>query len=429
MNAWLRITCVAAMSLVAIYNILRVPNKELSPIGSNKIFLLALYPILLMLLIWCFKGYELSPDTEHILSWDVYEKAHPIAYGIIVKLLYGLFGSIKAIVVSQILLMAVACWAIIWFIYNHKLPWIYAVLGTAIVIYGTSYSFIFVIAIKDAFYYPFYIILMVGLCSWCLNESKRDFGFISIGLIGVSIFRYDGQLVVIGTLLALLIACRHSRKMWTMLALTGTTLLCMIFCNILLPKLLHADTKVGVGTKYAMPAELICEVVVHGGDITEEEKERISQVIMPIDKIRKFHSNFPEHWGQKYIWGRGEYSFARSLSGKGRDIIELFIPIASRNPKIVITHLLNRTHMLTRLVDSPAACFFISLLLFCIVITRRIPSSLLLPFVPVFISSFTCIFVATTYELRYALPIVGGSVVLYLYSHILLYSKHARTIG
>lgn len=172
-----------------------------------------------------------------------------------------------------------------------------------------------------------------------------------------------------------------------------------------------------------MPAEMICEVVVHDGRLTPEERTRISEIIMPIESIREYHDAGEEHEGQKYIWSYGSYSFAKSLSGKGKELLVLFIPIACRNPGIMIKHVWHQSYMLTRLVDYSSACFYIFAGLILLLLSRKTPMRFYLPFIPVSLCVFICIFIATTYETRYAAPVVGGSVVLYLYVHTLLYKK------
>lgn len=424
---WLRISIVIGLILVAVCNMWRKPFCS-SYIRTRKgLCMLLAYPLILQVAIWCFKGDTCSTDTSFLLSIDTYDKAHPLIYAIISKGLYGLFDSIKTVILAQILLMSAACWAIIWFVYSHKLPWVYAVLGTSLAIFGShGYIGFTTMAIKDAFYYPFFITLMVGLCLWCLGRNKKALSIIICSLIGVGIFRYDGQLVVVGTTvfsLAFVYYRKHNLKRHVVLFCIP--LVCTFFCNFALPWLLHAGTEIGMGTQYAMPAELICEVVVHEGELTPEEKARISEVIMPIELIREYHDAGEEYEGQKYIWSYGAHSFAKSLSGKGKDLLTLFIPIACRNPGIMVKHIWHQSYMLTHLVDYASACFYICAVLIFKLLTRKTPILFYTPFIPVIFCVFICVFIATTYETRYAAPIVGGCVVLYLYVHTLLYQKRS----
>lgn len=422
---WIRISIVIVLILTAISNIWRKPFFS-SPIrSSNGLRVLIAYPLILQMAIWWFKGDTCSTDTFYLLSIDTYDRAHPVIYAIIIKGLYGIFGSIKSIILVQILLMSIACGMIVMYIYHYKLPWLYAILGSSLAIFGShGYIGFTTMAIKDALYYPFFITLMVGLCSWCLRENKKAHVIIIISLIGIGVFRYDGQLIVAGTTIFFL-AHVYFRKLnfWRHAAFLCIPLICTFFCSFTLPKILHVGTKYGMGTQYAMPAEMICEAVVHDGELSSEERRRISEVIMPIELIREYHDAGKEHEGQKYIWHCGKHSFAKSLDGKGKELLSLFIPIACKNPGIMIKHVWHQSYMLTHGHDYSSACFYIIIALMFRLQISKTPLHFYVPFIPIVLCMFICVIIATTYETRYAAPIVGGCVVLYLYVHTLLYHK------
>lgn len=406
------------------------------PMNRKSFIIQYFYPIVLLLIIWHVKGNIYTFDFNdqiRLIENHTYEKAHPVIYTLLIKSILILFASPSAIIPLQIMAAWGICGFVVYFFCRMDVSWVYPFACNTIIIYFNND--ILITASKDAFYYLFFILLVIGLCSWSIRKGKVSLYSIIAGLCGVALFRYDGQLVVVITSFFLLVSMiRYKRNLKWHVALLSLPVFCMILCHVVMPYALDSQPgRVGVGTKYAMPAELICEVLVHGGDLTSKEKIRISEIIMPEEVIRERHSLLNEYNGEKYIWYVPppeereklqyfpyDYGFNHILSNKGKEIFELFIPIALRNPGIIFRHLWDQSYLLTSLKTYASIFFYMSLFAAVILLIRLKSIHPILPFIPIWTVAIFFIAVVTTCEIRYVTPITAGGVIVYLYSYALI---------
>ena len=281
------------------------------------------------------------------------------------------------------------------------------------------------VIIKDSPYISFFIIAMAGLQAWVHKPDRESVIVSTLGLIGVGVFRYDGQaiVIVVSCALALLFFStkKHARHILFMCALP---IAAIFSAHYVLPCLVNAKSEM-VGTKLAMPAEIICEIIVRNGNVTEEEKEKAQNLIMPIELMKKHHSLAKSYEGQKYIWNGffeteeefRRYSFAFNLSGKEKQIIPLFLNLAIKNPAITANHLIQQSRMILDLHGSyryPCSLsFYICIFALIIMLKHKVRADQYIPFVPVFACSLTCMFIATTFEWRYGIPVIAGAILLF----------------
>lgn len=399
-----------------------------------------IYPIILILITLYLSGgaqYTFDfQDQLRLISNHSYEKAHPVFYTLFLKTLLFLFHTPSSIIIVQIITACIACGLVVYFFYRMDLSWIYPFASNTIIICFCDH--LITTAVKDAFYYIFFVILMIGLCSWSYRRGRDSLACTFAGLLGVSLFRYDGQFVAIVTSVFLLADVIKQKLEWKKyLGLLSIPIVAMVFFHVIVPEIVHAKPgRVGTGTKYAMPAELICEVLVHGGNITPEEKLRICELIMPEEVIQERHSLLNEYNGEKYIWYVPpsdertklryfpyDYGFNHTLSHKGKEVFELFIPIALKNPGIVIKHLWDQSYLLTSLRTHASIFFYISLLTLFILMFRKMGLRSILPCVPIASVSVIFIVVITTCETRYTTPVIAGGAISWVYAYRIISTK------
>lgn len=415
-----------------ITSLLSTKKLGLFPVNNHKTCLtISLFSAISMLILWYCMGTHASFDFHvrqmNQITTGEYEKAHPIIHTIFCKFLLDIYNSYKTIVIAQIVLFTIGVYAMCWWCMRAKLSFLYASITVVAIIFLT-YPYIHII-IKDSFFISSYMIALAGLMAWSLRPDNAATFVSAFGLTCVGLFRYDGQGAVILTAIALIILCIATRKnIRKILVMVLIPTLSIFLAHSVLPICVNAKSEM-VGTKLAMPAELICEVIAQNGNLTPEEITRVEELIMPRKMILEHHKKGEAYEGQKYIWGgyfRSEsefrkYSFAFNLSGKGHEIIPLFFKIAAKNPGIVIDHLLMQSKMLWDVaynrISSTSLAFYLYIFTLISILERKSLRPFSIPFVPTFSVILTCSLIATTFELRYGLPIIVGSIFMIGYTN------------
>ena len=403
------------------------------PVKSNKVCLLITIGFTVLLLaLWGIEGTHASNDYSGQIAsarMGEYDKAHPVSHTLFCCCLLSIYDSIHTIIISQILFYALSVYAISWFCKRAEISIFFTITATFLATICTYQ--ILLLAIKDSFFISSCTIATVGLMSWCLTPSRKAVLLTTIGLIGVGIFRYDGQAIVILTATALIMtAFVRRQKIRQILIMSIVPCIIIILAHVILPGYLNATSRV-VGTKMAMPAEIVCEVIAQNGNISKEELSQAEEIIMPKEMIIKHHGMSAEYDGRKYMWAYFSnqeeletYSFAYRLSGKEKELLPLAITVALKNPVITIRHFIEQGRMVwdpsMQYKQPTAFFFFVNLVLLCILFKCNQSPIYYIPFIPVLTVALTSTFVATTFEPRYTFPIFFGGALSIAYTHFIL---------
>lgn len=110
---------------------------------------------------------------------------------------------------------------------------------------------------------------------------------------------------------------------------------------------MHAEPGAS-GTKYAKMAQVVCDIVAEGGEVSEDDMALIEREIMPREVIMRQYHLYQDSMhpvvstghGEKYIhtgsfssWETGmKYGFAWTLGDKGEVVRKLFLSLSADNP-------------------------------------------------------------------------------------------------
>jgi hypothetical protein len=402
---------------------------------------------------WIYQGSSYSFDFENrqypqIISGE-YTTMHPLAHTWMCQILLSLWHDFHIILVVQLLMVAFVGIMMLQLGKLMRIPFIPVISCVLLLFWQFP---LFTTVIKDVPYCVAFLLLIEGVCFWIFHKKTLALTLISIGMFGVSTMRYDGMataIVISGILLIYLLKSPMNRK--PILIPIFSCLLGCLCSMVLLPFLSHASS-VATGTKYAKMAHIICDVVAEGGTIKPSDIELIEKEIMPREVILRQYHLYDETMspvissghGEKYIWpplfGNGaeagkEYSFAWNLSDKGELIRNLFLSVVLDNPFLSVKSFLLNSQMVWnlggqksfeassligllvfRMRDIPVLFLCYSALLAFLVYRYHRGWLLLVPFVPLFCVSSVIMMAATTYELRYLLPVNISFPLLFLYT-------------
>ncbi len=394
---------------------------------------------LVLALVWMRTGTATCWDFEHcqypqILSGH-YGVTHTLTHTLFCEGILGIWHHIHAIVLVQLLLFLFVLLMMLSWGIREKIP---ACIVFAAILFSIYQFNLVTTVIKDTPYAISVMTLTLGLCMEMLETGKSSLWMIALGLAGMGCFRYDGSVPFFLTI-AVLACCMLRQKevrcrLWIPLS---AALACWLFASAVLPEALHADQQ-RTGTRYAKMAHVICDVVAEGGHVSEQDMGLIEREIMPREMILERYHHFHDSLhpvvstarGEKYLWSGlfpsleigARYSFNTTLTDKGEMITRLFFSVAVDNPLKAAKILLLNSQMVWNM--SPNACVrrspqlclyygcFITLLLVCMF--RR--WKYLIPFVPFYGTVLVIGAVATTYEIRYLLPVIMTLPILFLYA-------------
>lgn len=291
--------------------------------------------------------------------------------------------------------------------------------------------------IKDVPYSIAMMALTVGLCTYMLEKRAFSLWLIGLGLAGAGSLRYDGYVPFFLTVGALAVYMFRRPQESRRLAIpVAGALLFWLFAFAALPPLMKAERGAS-GTRYAKMAHVICDVAAGGGCVSPGDMEVIEREIMPravmLRQYRLYqdsmhpvvsagHGEKYLHTGQFETWETGmKYGFAWTLSGKGDVVRKLFFSVAADNPLLTAKILLLNTQMVWNLPafhlrDMPQLWLFYGCVLSFLAYGMAREKSCLVPFVPFYGVALVIGAAATTYEVRYLLPVELLFPILLLYS-------------
>lgn len=387
---------------------------------------------------WWHAGFRCSFDFLHrqypqIVSGQ-YNLMHTLSHTLLCKGVLSVWPSFQAIVLVQLGLLLAVCFMLVSWAARERMQ--------ALIVAGAVLLCLFqfemmTTVIKDVPYSIFLMALTVGLCSYFLEKRASSLWLIGLGLVGTGCLRYDGAVPFFLTVAALSVHMFHHRGEFPRLAVPVAGGICgWLFAFLVLPFLMDAGSGAS-GTKYARMAHVVCDIVAEGGKVSAGDMELIEREIMPRDVIMRqyrlyedsLHPVVSAGYGQKYLhtglfesWDTGmKYGFAWTLSDKGALVRNLFFSVSADNPLRAAKILLLNSQMVWNLPsdnirDMPQLSLFYGCVLSFLVYGMMKKRAYLIPFVPFYGVVLAIGAAATTYEVRYMLPLELLFPVLLLYS-------------
>ena len=396
--------------------------------------------VLLAVALWRHWGTMCSFDFLHrqypqVLSGQ-YDLMHTLAHTLMCKGILSVWHHFHAIVLVQLALLLLVYFMIFSWGAREKMR-VLIVLG-AVFLCMVQFDMATTI-IKDVPYAISMMALTVGLCTYMLEKRTSSLWLIGLGLAGTGCLRYDGYVpffLTTGVLLAYMF--RHPQERRRLAIPVAGALLFWLFAFAALPCLMKAGRGAS-GTRYAKMAHVVCDIVAEGGKVSPEDMELIEQEIMPREVIMRQYGLYKDSMhpavsaghGEKYLhtglfetWETGrKYGFAWTLSDRGGDAVrKLFFSVAADNPAQAARILLLNSQMVWNLPASsntrkmPQLWLFYGCVLGFLVYGIQKRKSCLIPFVPFCSVPLVISAAATTYEIRYMLPVVVLFPILILYS-------------
>ena len=389
---------------------------------------------LMMVAAWWLWGTQCSFDFlqrqyPQIISGK-YDLMHTLSHTLMCKGVLSIWNNFHAIILVHMVLLLL--------VYFMIFSWGARERIRVVIVFGAVLLCIIVTRIiKDVPYAISMMALTVGLCVYMLEKRISSLWLIGLGLMGTGSLRYDGYVPFFLTVVALIAYMffrrKEVRRLWIPVA---AGIVCWLFNFALLPVLMHAEPGAS-GTKYAKMAQVVCDIVAEGGEVSEDDMALIEREIMPREVIMRQYHLYQDSMhpvvstghGEKYIhtgsfssWETGmKYGFAWTLGDKGEVVRKLFLSLSADNPLLAAKILFLNSQMVWNLPargirDMPQLFIFYGGVLGFLVYGMFRKWSCLIPFVPFLGVVLVIGAAATTYEVRYLLPVELLFPILLLYS-------------
>lgn len=395
--------------------------------------LLCAEALALFLLLWWVKGTRCSADFLGSLDQarsGAYNTIQPLSYTLFIGALDRLGPNSVANMAAQTGLFVTAAGVAGHWCRREGLPLLCGAGVVALLLPLCQWAL--AVLVKDALYTCCFVIMTVGLCSL----YRRDDGFSRTtlygGLAGLVLLRPDALLIAAVAGIGVLTVARRRRR-GGLAAAGGVSgvLFLGVAAHVLLPLAVGARND-ACGTRLAMPAEMLCEVVVHDADLPPRDRERICRLIMPEPVMRRHHDSAPEWIGERYLWRGFEseadlrrHSFVFRLAGRDREVLALCAELLPAHARAGLRPLVAHTRLLRDPSYTPSLALGVLLFLAGLLLLRRLPLRAFLPFFPLLANIFIVTCVATTYEYRYALPLCAAAPLLLCYAGALFMTPEA----
>lgn len=394
--------------------------------------------VLMMVLLWWYWGTRVSFDFFHrqypqIISGE-YNMMHTLAHTLMCQGILSVWHHFHAVVLVHVALLGGIYFMIFSWGAREKIKFL--IVAGAVLLCMVQFEMMTTV-IKDVPYSISMMALTIGLCTYMLEKRTSGLWLIGLGLAGAGCLRYDGYVPFFLTVAVLCVYMfRHREEIRRLGVPVAAAVLCWLFTFAVLPLLVNAE-KGPSGTRYAKMAHVICDIVAEGGNVSAADMELIEREIMPREIIMSQYSLYRDclhpvvsaAHGEKYIYTglfaseepKMKYGFAWNLSDKGELVRKLFLSVSADNPLRAAKILLLNSQIVWNLPvvprgGTPQLWLFYGCFLSVLVYGMLKKKSYLIPFVPFYGVAFVIGAAATTYEVRYLLPIELLFPILLLYS-------------
>ena len=411
-------------AMAAAVEALHRASRSRSPWPRGGELLLCAEALGFFLLLWWVKGTRCSADFLGSLEQarsGAYNTIQPLSYTLLIGALDKLGPNSAANMAAQAGLFVTAAGVTGRWCRREGLPLLCGAGVVALLLPLCQWAI--AVLVKDALYTCCFVIMTVGLCSLYRRDDAFSRTTLYGGMAGLVLLRPDALLIAAVTGLGVLTVARRRRSGVPAVALGISGVLFLgVAAHVLLPLALGARDD-ACGTRLAMPAEMLCEVVVHDADLPPQERERICRLIMPEPVLRRHHDSAPEWIGERYLW-RGfdsaadlrQHSFVFHLAGRDREVLALCAELLPAHAGTALRPLIAHTRLLRDPSYTPALALGVLLFLAGLLLLRRLPLRAFLPFLPLLANIVIVTCVATTYEYRYALPLCAAAPLLLCYA-------------
>ena len=406
-----------------------------------------LIPFIIIGIEWiqCFPA-NLSTDSyvqlQQIYS-NNYSDVHPAAQTLFCKLLMCIYNSPATVIFFQILFLSIITGYGFQYFYNRGISkkilipilLLWSSLGPVRII--TCYFW------KDVFYTIGILALTIVFIITIEKKEKTNVKTLILGGIAlavIALFRHNGMLVFV-CLLPIFICWTIKFHKQSFIIPIGISIGIIAITKMFIYGYFGVMPNDN-GTKYALPAKAIVSVVYYDGNYTDEELEKIEQ-LMPKEYIKKYYDS---EIGEGMLWRTVDTAnvptFSKTLNGKEKLIIELFFELLPKNMGIMIKDMWDSTSLMLRfqyddkklfanqeLVNSsigknvPYGSFlehnmtYLFVLLICIVMLIKHERKYeIIAFAPMLLNVLSVVISNISYEARYAYPTICCSAILIIYT-------------
>lgn len=387
-------------------------------------------PIMISSFIMWSLHYPSRTSADTVSQWKQihgeipFSSVHAVGHTLFLKVLIMIRDSYSIVIFVQILMVSMLLGAV--FVYFHKKgvhPYL-LMLISLVAAFNETFLEIIVCPYKDNPYTICVILITFSLIRIVLDKGELSlFWRILTGLsiAGAWLMRHNGILIFFVSLIIFLYYCFHYsfKKYLPVVVISIATVLCVNFIAFNLMGAISQND----GTPYAIFGDGIVSVVVHNGNITDEQMERIEE-IFPLDFVKETY-----RWGagQNLLWSGvsvgpegyeiGPYKSALRLHSA--EIVKLYFELLPQNISIMAFEILGSTKRIWEVTNDIIGDNFFELILIVVgmlCVIRRKKASYLLPFLPVLTNIVSIAISATTNEDRYLLPTNLLFLVLVVYS-------------
>lgn len=256
-----------------------------------------------------------SFDQLYQIETNKYSDIHPAAHTLFCKLLMQLYNSPATVIFFQILFLSIVVGYAFSYVWKKGLS--EKVLFPILILWVCLYPIRNVTCFfwKDVFFSIGLLLLTLELIIVIDNSNMniKDIIFTTISLSAIVLFRHNGIFIYIFAIFILLYLVKKCGK--KLLLPIVISLAVIVFIKTVIYSIFLVSPN-NNGTKYAFPAKAIVSVVYFNGNYTDEELEKIEQ-LMPKQYIKQFYDL---ELGQGLLWRtvslKDVPSFSRNFSRK-----------------------------------------------------------------------------------------------------------------
>lgn len=432
--------------------------KEKSDAKWIKIFIRILFyavPLISISIEWILSfPAKLSTDSYvqlYQIENNVYSDVHPAAHTLFCKILMQIYNSPAIVILVQILsLCLITGYA---FDYFYKKGISYKILVPILVIWSCLGPIRIVTCFfwKDVFF-SIGILLETVVLIKLLDQKEKpkiiDLILGGLALAIITLFRHNGIVIYFTCIILYTFLIIKNRKKRFEIPII-ISLVLILFVKLVVYnffEILPNDN----GTKYALPAKAIISVVYNDGNYTEEQLQKIEQ-LLPKDVIKTYYDL---EIGQGLLWRTVSIadtpSFSDTLNGKEKIITELFIELFPKNIGIMLRDMWGSSSLMLKFqYDNKTTCAnqelmkqslsnnfdygnfldhnmtYMFLLILCMIMLIKHKKNIyLLPFLPVLANVASIVISNISYEARYAYPTICCTAILIVYTIYVLNNKN-----
>lgn len=401
---------------------IKITNQEFK-INNITYFLI---PFVSIAIVWiknfpALMSYDSYNQLEQITT-NQYSDVHPVAHTLLIKLLLQIYDSPATVAIFQIIIMCIGVYCICKYF----------------AIKGLSTKFILVVLIvwssmtelqrttcylwKDV---PYAICLMfVTFLMIKVIERKEKMGILDlvllgVGLSGIFLFRHNGVVPFVFTVISLIYVGIRKKKFNIMVAsITAIVIIILVKTAVYNYYDVQPNTN---GTKYAIVAKAIVSVVANDGNYSTEELKEI-ETIMPIEVIKR---NYNWSQGSNLLWNINKedanYGFGETLGDKGTLLVRLFLKLFPKNAGIMLRDIIGSSAIMWQFnfmrtnIFSVHMIYMMPLLILCLLLIKKKLYLALIPFIPMITNIVSIIISNISYETRYGYPTLVLFLPLVLY--------------